>query len=215
MSTEDIIKYIEPYDIFDDDEYYDLIKEKEDQTAIHKLAGNRANKSFVFSLCNYPNEISFEGGKSILKTGNRQGVVVLSESIINDNCVIKFKIMNEGKPGMSCIGFGICDKQCLNYCPFVTTRNFGPFVSFYSYKKTGHLNMGDCGDKYVPKDYETGFGKYDSVNMIIDVDNNLICFGVNDIMFPEKAFIRSKLTKMHLCVWLNDPEDEVQLIYEY
>ncbi len=215
VSTEDIIRYIEPYDIFDDDEYYDLIKEKEDQFSIHKLAGNRANKTFTFGLCNYPNEISINEGKNVLKTGSRQGVVVLSENVVNDNCVLKFKVLNEGRPGLSCIGFGICDKSCLNFCPFVPTRNFGPFITYYTYKKDGYLNMGDCGDKLMPKDYEKPFLRHDCINLIIDIDNNMISFGVNDIMYPEKSYMNSKFKQLHLAIWLNEPGDEVQLIYEY
>ena len=78
VSTEDIIRYIEPYDIFDEDEYFELMRQKHDETAIHRTASKIANRNITFGFCNYPNEVSIEAERSLTKTGSRQGVVVLS-----------------------------------------------------------------------------------------------------------------------------------------
>lgn len=215
INSEDIKKYIEPYDIFEGDEFYELLKQRDNGEMIQHLAGQKANRTFRFGYCNYPNEVSFESYKHVLKTGNRQGVLVLSENPILVDCVIKFKIVREGKPGMSCIGFGICDKSCLNFCPFTCSRNFGPFIVYYSFKRAGCLNMGELGDKFIPIDYSKGFGQEDCVNIVIDKQNQSICFGVNDIMWPEKNYVGKKIPNMHLAIWLTEEGDEVQLIYEH
>lgn len=215
INSEDIKKYIQPYDIFEEDEFDELLKNRDNGETIQRLAGERANKTFRFGYCNYPNEIQLESFKNIQKTGNRQGVVILSENPIIENAIIKFRILREGRPGMSCIGFGVCDKSCLNICPFTCSRNFGSFICYYSFKMTGFLNMGDLGDKFIPEDYDKGFGQNDCVNIVVDTQNQSICFGVNDIMCTEKNFVGKKIPNMHLAVWLGDAGDEVQLIYEY
>ena len=214
VNSEDIKKYIQPYDIFDDDEFYELMNQRDNGEGIQKVASQKA-RLFRFGYCNYPNETSIEALKTIQKTGTRQGIVIISENPIIDNVVVKFRLVNEGKPGMSCIGFGICDKSCLNFCPFTPTRNFGPFICYYTYKKIGHLNMGELGDKFISGEYDKHFGINDCINLVIDIENYSIAFGINDIMLPEKSFNPKKIPMMHLAVWLNDPGDEVQLIYEY
>lgn len=214
IAAKDIVKYIEPYDIFDEDEYFDILKHKDDDDKIVSVASQKANKECTFGLCNFINEIRIEEAKTIEKIGNREGIVVLSRNEVVTSCVIKFKILNEGNPGNGCIGFGICDASGLNFCPFMCTRNYGPFINYYTYRKTGKLNMGSLGDQITSKDYTRAFGKHDSVNMVIDLQHNYISFGINDIMFPEKGFSRKGLNKIYIAVWLNSPGDEVQLIYE-
>lgn len=215
VSTSDIAKYIEPYDIFDDDEYYDLIRKKEDQDGVIQLAGKKANKPIVFAFCNFPNEVFIEEGKSIKKTGTRSGIVIMSEHALSESCVLKFKVLKEGKPGNSCIGFGISEKAGLNYCPFNCSRNFGKFVTYYTYRNEGYLNLGEVGNKFIPKDYAQGFKPYDSVNLVIDLNQGEISFGINDVMFPEKSFLLGKFAQVHVAVWMSHQDDEVQLIYEY
>ena len=214
IQPEDIKKYIEPYDIFDDDEFYDIMNQRDNGEGIQKVAAQKA-KIFKFGFCNYPNETMIEAYKTIQKTGNRQGIVVISENPIKESVVVKFRVIREGKAGMSCIGFGICDKSCLNFCPFIPSRNFGPFVSFYTYRKDGRLNMAELGDKFISADYDKGFGTGDCVNIVIDMENSSIAFGINDVMYPQKSFNPKKLPAPHLAVWLNEMDDEVQLIYEY
>lgn len=215
INKNDIKKYIEPYDIFEDNEFDELLKNQDNGETIQRLAGQKANRAFKFSYCNYPNEVLLDSGKTIQKTGSRPGVVVISESPIVVDSIVKFKILKEGKPGMSCIGFGVCEKTCLNICPFTVSRNFGPFLVYYSYKKTGSLNMGDIGDKFIPEEYQKGFGEEDCINIVVDTQNQSICFGVNDIMNPEKKYVAKKIPNMHLAVWLSESGDAVQLIYEY
>ena len=215
INKNDIKKYIEPYDIFEDNEFDELLKNRDNGETIQRLAGQKANRAFKFSYCNYSNEVLIDSGKTIQKTGSRPGVVVISESPIVVDSIVKFKILREGKPGMSCIGFGVCEKTCLNICLFTVSRNFGPFLVYYSYKKTGSLNMGDIGDKFIPEDYKKGFGEEDCINIVVDTQNQSICFGVYDIMNPEKNYVAKKIPNMHLAVWLSEPGDAVQLIYEY
>lgn len=215
INTEDIKKYIEPYDIFEDNEFDELLKQRDNGETITRLAGQKANRAFKFGYCNYPNEVSIESFKNIQKTGNRQGVVVISENPLVVDSIIKFRILREGRPGLGCIGFGVCDKSCLNICPLTCSRNFGPFIVYYTYKGMGSLNMADLGDKFIPEDYSKGFGQADCINIVVDTQNQSICFGVNDVMCPEKNYVGKKIPNMHLAVWLGDPGDEVQLIYEY
>lgn len=215
IEPQDIVKYIEPYDIFDEEEYYNLIKQKEQGQTIQELASNKANQIFTFGHCNYPNEMFVEGFKNLQKTGSRQGVLMISENSIKESCVCKFKVLQEGKPGIGAIGFGICDVSGLNICPFIVTRQSGAFIMYYTYRKMGCLNMGDVGDNVRIRDYEKGFGKGDCINMVLDMDVGKISFGVNDIMFPDKSFNKNKFMKPHLAVWMNDTGEEVQLIYEF
>lgn len=213
LSPEDVNKYIQPYDIFDDEEFEELMNLHGNGEGIQKVASSKA-KVFKFGYCNFPNEIMVENAKTIQKTGTRQGIVVLSENEIKNSVVVKFRIIREGRLGMGCIGFGICDKSCLNFCPFLPTRNFGPFVAYYTFKKDGRLNMAELGDRYISKDYDRGFGQGDCVNIVIDVENSSIAFGINDVMFPEKTYNTKRIENLHLAIWLNDENDEVQLIYE-
>jgi len=215
INSEDIKKHINPYDIFKDNEFEDLLKQRDSGESIQRLAGQKANRIYKFGYCNYPNEISVEGFRTIEKTGSRTGVLIISENPITQDSTIKLKIMKEGNPGQGCIGFGVCDKSCLNICPFPCNRSFGPFIAYYTCKNIGHLNMGDVGDKFIPLDYDRPFKQDDYVNIVVDTQNKSICFGINDVMHPEKNFVGKKIPKMHLAIWLNDPDDSVQLIYEY
>lgn len=116
---------------------------------------------------------------------------------------------------MSCIGFGISDKEAINYCPFVVTRNFGKFAVFYTYRGIGNLNFSEIGDDYVPSEYSDGFGNGDTVLIAVDCHSGLVSFGVNNVMFEEKNFSFGKFKHgVHLCVWLEKVGDEVQLIAE-
>ena len=117
---------------------------------------------------------------------------------------------------MSNIGIGIAAKECLNYCPFSCSRNFGKFVVYYTSGGKGALNCGEVGSAEQPADYKEGFEQGDTILLAVDLDAGLISFGKNDVMFEAKEFNPYLFggAGLHLGVWLDTVGDEVHLISE-
>lgn len=215
IRSEEIKKYIEPYDIFDSDDYFSLLKNFDNGEGIQKVVAQRASKEFRLRYCNYPNEVAFDTFKSVQKTGTRPGVVVISETPIEESCIVKFKIVKEGNPGLGLLGFGICDKSCLNICPFLPSKTYGLFAAYYTNRRVGNLNLADLGDRFVPAEYDRYFSQGDVVNMAVDLPNSALSFGINDVTLPDKRVNLKKITSLHLAIWLSDPGDEIELAFEY
>lgn len=214
IKPEDIRKMIEPYDIFEDSSTYASLLNADNGEGIQRVVSQRATAIFNFRYCNYPNEIYFNSSKSILKTGSRPGVLVISDTPVLNSCVVKFVIAAEGKPGQGTIGFGLCDKSCLNYCPFHPSRGTGLFAAYYTSRKQGCLNMGDLGDKFISPEYDRPFGVGDSVHLAVDLDNCAVSFGINDVTLPDKRLSLKKAGPLYLAVWISDTGDEVRLVHE-
>lgn len=214
IRSDDIRNYIEPYDIFEGNDHFWLIKNFDNSEGIQKTVAQRASREISFRFCNYPNEVSFESYRSILKTGTRSGVVVMSEQPVTQSCIVKFKIVREGNKGQGCIGFGLCDKFGLNYCPFLPSQSSGLFAAYFSSNGIGWLNLASLGDKFIPEEYNRNFGQGDSVNLAIDLETNAVSYGINDVTLPDKRLNLKKVPALHLAIWLQEPGDEVEVAFE-
>lgn len=47
--------------------------------------------------------------------------------------------------------------------------------------------------------------------MTLDLENGLISFGINEVMFEPKIVFLKKFKDVHLAVWMNNTKDEVLL----